>query len=193
MNTQESLRPMSMLRNKAKRLVLFAVAATSVSLLAAPGLSYANEAQHSAPMMGMHSAPMMGMHGLTDPAKMDKHLERLFSHLGLDLSDSQKSRLKTIASAAATEMKTFHEQHKVLRKAQMTILTDAIINRTALEQNRLDAMRLMDQMSAAKSRALADAAEVLTPAQRTKVAEMMKARMARHADHGRFLKSPFGK
>lgn len=197
MNTQESSRPISLLRNKAKRLVMFGVVAVSVSMLSMTGLSYANESMHEGMQVGMHEGmhggPMKGMHGMHDPAKMAKHLDRMMAHLVPDLTDAQKISLKAITAAAATDMKAFHEQHKALRTAQMTILTAATVNRTALEQNRVDAMRLMEQMSKRKNLALADAADVLNASQRAKVAEILTAWKARHTDQGRFLKSPFGK
>jgi protein CpxP len=133
-------------------------------------------------MMAMHG--MHGMHGAADPAKMEKHLDRMLSHMLPDLTDAQKTSIKGIVSAAATDMKTFHEQHKALHTAEVNILTAATVDRTALEQNRVDAMRLMEQMSKRKNTAMADAADVLTPAQRAKVGETLKARMAKHMEHG---------
>ncbi|MBI3228949.1 MAG: periplasmic heavy metal sensor [Burkholderiales bacterium] len=174
---------MTNLREKASRFVMIGAVATSVGLLSLTGISYADDGMNPAG----HSGHMMAMH---DPANMEKHLDRMLDHLVPDLSPAQKTSIKAIATAAATDMKAFHEQRKALHLAQITILSAATVDRTALEQNRTEEMRLTEQMTKRKNLALADTADVLTAAQRAKAGETLKARLDRKIQPGT-MKSPF--
>lgn len=141
---------------------------------------------------GMHAGPgMHGQHQTGDVSRHEKHLERMLDRMVPDISTAQKDRIKEIMKAAHTERAAMHEQLLALRKAKIQILTAATIDRNALEQNRLEADRFHDQASRARNQALANAAEVLTPAQRAKVGEALNARMDKLAK-GQHRKSPFG-
>lgn len=180
--------PSSTVRARARRLLVVSVAAASLGLLSISGMSYANEGF-------MHGGPaghMMGMHGAHNEASMEKHLDRMLDRLVSDLSATQKTSIKAIAKAAGTDMKAFHEQRKALHVAKIAILTASTVERNALEQNRVEEMRLAEQMSKRKNLALADAADVLTAAQRAKVGEHLKARLERGILPGT-MKSPFSK
>lgn len=175
------------LAQRTRRLLTASVAALSLGLLSLSGFSYANEG-----FPGPHGNMGMHHHGPMDEAGMEKHLDRMLGHLLPDLTDAQKTSIKSIAKAAHTDLKTLHDQHKTLRKAHLSILTAATVDRNALEQNRVEDMRLMEQISKRKNQALADAADVLTAAQRAKIGETLKAKMERRMMPGT-MRSPFGK
>jgi periplasmic protein CpxP/Spy len=74
-------------------------------------------------------------------------------------------------------MKSLHEQHRATRQKIVAVLTQPTIDRAALEQLRQQQMQMADQASKRMTQAFADAAEVLTPAQRAKAAERMQKHM----------------
>ena len=65
------------------------------------------------------------------------------------------------------------------RRAGLDLLAAPVIDRRALEQLRATQMQVADARSRRMVQAMADAAEVLTPEQRVKVAERLKQRMDR--------------
>jgi hypothetical protein len=71
---------------------------------------------------------------------------------------------------------------KPLLQWRLWVFSAASIDRNALEQLRSEQMRLAESISRRMLAQMADAAEVLTPAQRTKLAERMKS----HAEGGRW-------
>jgi protein CpxP len=119
-----------------------------------------------------------------DPEEMARRLDwgvgRLIQEVGG--TPQQKDRLVAIATAALAELRPLREQMRQARRAGLELLAVPVIDRGALEQLRATQMQVADVKSRRMVQALADAAEVLTPEQRAKVAERMKQRMDRR--HG---------
>jgi periplasmic protein CpxP/Spy len=88
----------------------------------------------------------------------------------------QKTKLVALAQAAVAEMKPMREQLIAARRRGMELLSAASIDRPAIEKLRTEQVQLMDALSRRMSQQMMDAAEVLTPAQRSQVAEKMKSR-----------------
>ena len=102
---------------------------------------------------------------------------RLDKMMGLvNANDSQRTAIKAIAERLFTEMQTIHEQHKQLHDAMIATFTADTVDRAAVEKLRLQATALMDQGSQVFSKAMADAAQVLTPAQRQTLAKFIQER-----------------
>lgn len=143
--------------------------------LSAAGLSYA---ENNAPppshegMMGMHHGPMT-------PEQMQKHADRMIARLVPDATPEQKQKLETIAKAAMADLKPLREKGRELHKEMVKLLSQPTIDRTALEQNRQARLQLDDQVSKRTTQAFADAAAVLTPAQRAKLPETLARRHGR--------------
>ena len=117
-----------------------------------------------------------------DPEEMARRLDgriaRLINEVGG--TPEQKNRLVAIWTAALADLKPLREQIRQGRRAGVELLAATVIDRRALEQQRVTQMQLADAKSRRMVQAMADAAEVLTPEQRLKVAERMKRRMERH-------------
>lgn len=119
-------------------------------------------------------------------------LDRRIDHMvkEVDGTPEQKDRLVKLAQNAMTDVKPLREQHMAARKKGMELLAAPSVDRGALEQLRAQQIQLADNMSKRMVQHMADAAEVLTPAQRSKLAERMKARgehggrWGRHGGHG---------
>jgi Spy/CpxP family protein refolding chaperone len=119
--------------------------------------------------------------GPLDPAAVDEHLERMLGHLyvEIDATDEQKQRLAPIVKQAAKDLLPLREKMQAARKQAIGLLTGDTIERGAIEALRAEQLQLAEQASRRIAQSLADAAEVLTPAQRRELA----ARVEKHR-HG---------
>ena len=125
-------------------------------------------------------------HGRLDAEEMTRRLEWRIGRLVQDLGGTaeQKSRLVAIASAAVADMRPLRDQARQARLRGLELLSAPVIDKVALEQARLAQVQAVDARSRRMTQALADAAEVLTPAQRVQAAARVKERMERRGRHG---------
>jgi periplasmic protein CpxP/Spy len=113
--------------------------------------------------------------GRGDPAAMiERRVDGLIKMV--NGTPEQKAKLIALAQAAMIEMKPMREQLIAARRKGMEMLSAASIDRGAIDKLRAEQVQLMDALSRRMSTHMMDAAEVLTPAQRTQVAEKMKSR-----------------
>ena len=110
--------------------------------------------------------------GALDPAAVDEHLERMLRHLyvEIDATDEQKQRLAPIVKQAAKDLLPLREKMQAARKQAIELLTRETIDRGAIEALRAEQLQLAEQASRRIAQSLADAAEVLSPAQRKELA-----------------------
>jgi periplasmic protein CpxP/Spy len=133
-------------------------------------------------LLGAGSAvaqPWRRERGAPDPQEMARHLERRIGRMISDVGGTaeQKERIVAIAQAALAELRPMREQVRQARRQALDLLAAQAIDRAALERLRTAQMQAVDALSRRVMLAMADAAEVLTPGQRTQVAERMKRRM----------------
>jgi protein CpxP len=150
-----------------------AVAALAMALAAA-GVSFANGVPSLPGHIGHHghSDPMS-----MDPAAIDAHIDEMVNRLAADASPDQRMRVAAIAKAAMTDVRPTHAQFRQAHARAHALLTAPVIDRAALEQLRAEQMGRMDLMSRRMLSAMEDAADVLTPEQRAKFAEHLRAHM----------------
>ena len=98
----------------------------------------------------------------------------------VDASDDQRERVRAIATAAIADMGEFHDFKRAGREAFVDALTQETVDREALEALRQSKLEAADRASGRLLTALADAAEVLTPAQRAALAEELESRDWHH-------------
>ena len=116
-----------------------------------------------------------------DPEEMARRLNWRIGRLVNDAGGTpqQKDRLVAIATAALAELKPLREQARAARRRGLELLASPSVDRVGLEQLRVTQVQLADARSRRVLQAMTDAADVLTPEQRTKVAERLKQRMER--------------
>ena len=121
---------------------------------------------------GMHHGPMSGHN-------MQMHIDHLDAMLTkIGASDAQKSQVEAIIKGAFTELETTqHSHHDAMGKAHELLLAPSV-DRAGIEALRAQQIRSFDEASKRMLTAFEDAAEVLSPEQRTALA----AEVRRH--HG---------
>ena len=150
--------------------------ATTVAVVSATALSaWAQPMQ--AGMRGHHGG--MGGHGMMmgSPEQVGRMVDRMLD--GLNATDAQRTQVKQIATAAATDMKALRESGKTLRERQMQIFAAPTVDANAAETLRQQMTAQHDQVSKRMQQAMLDVSRVLTPEQRAKVGERMKERQAK--------------
>jgi Spy/CpxP family protein refolding chaperone len=90
----------------------------------------------------------------------------------VDATEEQKVQVNDLVSVAIDDLFALSDQHRQNREAFVATLISASVDRDALDSIRQAELQLADQASTQVVDALAQIAEVLTPEQRTQLAEM---------------------
>ena len=91
----------------------------------------------------------------------------------IDASDEQRQQVKAIVQATVQDLAPMREQHHQNHQTMLQALTQPTIDPAALEDIRHAELQLAEEVSKRLVTSLADIAEVLTPEQRTRLAEFM--------------------
>ncbi len=125
-----------------------------------------------------HGGPGFWRGGTIDPAQAEARVDRMVRHFAVDVGANadQQEKLSTIAKGLVKDMLPVREKMIAARKQARELLTAQTIDRAALEKLRADQIAAHDAASKRVVQALADAAEVLTPEQRTKLSTVLENR-----------------
>ena len=104
--------------------------------------------------------------------KVEFVVDRVMRELKAD--DAQKLKAREIAGAAAGDLKELALQHRESRQELVAILGAPTLDRTKLEALRAKTVYSLDQSSKRITVAVADLADVLTPAQRQQLVERIE-------------------
>ena len=112
-----------------------------------------------------------------DPAQVEKKIDRIAGWIveDLDGTPEQQAKLAAIAKDAAKDLEPLHGELVAGREEVVAILTAEKVDRAALEAHRARHVQQMDDASRRLVAAVAEAADVLTPAQRRKAAEKLES------------------
>jgi len=152
-----------------------AIAAMGFITLAAnaqPGGMHHGGLRHEGPGM------MLG-----SPEGMGRMADRILD--SVNASDAQRSQVKQIMQAAATDLRAQREAGRGLREQTMQLFTQPAVDANAAEALRQQMMAQHDQTSRRMMQAMLDVSRVLTPEQRTQLAERMKQRRDMFERHRR--------
>ncbi|MBN8919417.1 MAG: Spy/CpxP family protein refolding chaperone [Rhizobiales bacterium] len=129
----------------------------------------------------------MMMNGPVDPAKAAERADRMVRHLGIevDATPEQQEKLRAIVKDAVRDLAPLRDKVLEARMRARDLLTQATIDRAAIETLRADQIALADGASKRLVQAITDAAEVLTAEQRRKINDRIPPR-------GRFAGPPHG-
>lgn len=117
---------------------------------------------------------------------INERIEKMVRHLGVevDATPEQQQKLTAIAKSAAKDLAPLRGQAMETRKQAIELLSAPNVDRAAIEKLRVSKLQRADAASRRITQAFADAAEVLTPEQRKKLAE--------HAGRMRGHRRPWG-
>jgi len=109
-------------------------------------------------------------------AEIETFIARMVKHLAIeiDATQDQTSQITVIATSLVKEIRPIRQSMKAARKEAHEILLNDTIDREALEKLRAGRLAEVDQVSRKVTNALADVAEILSPAQRQKMEKRIK-------------------
>jgi periplasmic protein CpxP/Spy len=138
-----------------------AFAAVAVSAFGAGRVSGRISAWHmqATGMHGGHGGPA-GRFGWGPERFIDRVLSRVSA------TEVQKQKIEVIARDAFAEMRPLRQQRRLLQGQLATLLKAETVDRAAIDRLRAEQIAMADTVTQRWSRAIVDAAEVLTPAQR---------------------------
>jgi len=164
---------------------LRSLAIGTVAIVSAVGVGYAI-AGPSGPMGGSSGGGSSGMHGWMHGGEAGHgmmegrgmrggaRMERMFD--AIDATPEQRETLSGIMDSAREEMGTVFQDMRGTHEAMVEILTAPEIDRDAAEDLRAERVAAMEAASHRMLETMLDAAEVLTPQQRSELAELMQNR-----------------
>lgn len=107
-------------------------------------------------------------------AQIDRMLKHFY--VEIDATEEQKRRLAPIVKEAVRDLQPLHARLRQGRAQAIELLTAERVDPAAMEALRAEKMQLADEASRRIARAVGEAGEILTQAQRKELA----ARFARH-------------
>lgn len=127
---------------------------------------------------GWHGGGPHGRWHGADPAEMREHMQERLERLldEVDATDEQEARIRAIAAQAFDDIEPYRTQRETVRKRAQEILTQATVDRSALEALRAEQVQNFEAVSRRFTQALADVADVLTAEQRTELAKHLSKR-----------------
>lgn len=127
---------------------------------------------------GFRHGGFMGGH--LDPSRVENHADRMVRHLAVevDATNEQQDKLRAVVKAAVNDILPMREKAQAARERARALLTQPTVNRADIEALRVEQVSLADAFSKRVAQAVGDAAEILTPAQRQKIADHMTERRA---------------
>ncbi|HKX41085.1 MAG TPA: Spy/CpxP family protein refolding chaperone [Burkholderiaceae bacterium] len=114
------------------------------------------------------------------PEQIAHHVDHMLD--GLNATDAQRTQIKQIAQAAATDLKTQREAGKSLHERSLQIFSAPTVDANAAEALRQQMEQQHDQASRRVLQAMLDVSRVLTPDQRAKIGERMRQHEAAMQD-----------
>jgi Spy/CpxP family protein refolding chaperone len=178
-----------------KRMTMAASLALAMMLLAGQGNAKTSTDGVPPPIAMMAlDAPIdhgwMGGPGGGDVMDRDKRIARHVAHLlhGSDVTKDQIAKITSVYQAAAADLAPLHANGRELHQHMGDLLSAPSIDRAAIETVRVQLQQMHETGSRRMTQARIEASEVLTPAQRVKVAAMLRERGERMHEHAKQMR-----
>ena len=127
---------------------------------------------------GHHGGPGMMFGG--SPEQVGRAIDHMLD--GLSATDDQRSQIKRIAQAAATDLKVQRDAGGGLREKAALVFAAPNVDAAAAESLRQQMLAQHDQRSRRVLQALLEVSKVLTPDQRARLGERIKQREAQRGE-----------
>jgi Spy/CpxP family protein refolding chaperone len=152
-------------RTRATLIAFVAGAATAAGVAALANGDAMGRWHHDMMMGGTHSA-----------ADVSTHVDHALKHfyVEIDATDTQKAQIEPLVKQAVRDLLPLQAQLQAAHAQAINGLTQASVDRTALENARVAHLQLADQASKRFTQLIADVGDVLTPAQRIALADHIK-------------------
>jgi protein CpxP len=153
----------------------------AVALATTAAVGWAHGGRH-----GDHGGPMGGGPGMfmgAQPERIDRMVDRMLK--GVDATEAQRTQIRQIAQAAARDVRSQAESGRALHEKARALFTAPTVDEAAVESLRQQMAAHHDAVSKRMSQAMVEAAKVLTPEQRKKLAERFDKRRGHMRDHMR--------
>lgn len=146
----------------------------------AAALAIGGVAAHAQPGAGGPAGHHRGGPAMMAPGGLfGGHIEHMLDLV--NATDSQRSQIEAIFKAARQDLSGQRDAGMKLHQQMATLYTATNVDAAAIEAVRVQMSAQHEAASKRLSQASIDAARVLTPEQRAKIAEVMKKRQARMA------------
>ncbi len=125
-------------------------------------------------MMGGHGGRRGAMN--MDPARMADMADRGVRHMAveIDATADQQEKLRAIVRDLVKDVAPLRAGHDAMAERARALLTAPTFDRAEIEKFRAEQAGKMDEASKRVTKAIGDAAEVLTPEQRRKLSDQMR-------------------
>jgi protein CpxP len=156
--------------NGGRRWILAATTGV-VAALALTTAGFAWAGQHGmGPMAG-------GLHGHFGERFARLHVEMMTEHALREAkaTPEQREKIQAILDKAFADHQAFRKQHESLRREGLEVLSADTVDRARIEDLRVRHLQIAEEGSKHLASVLADVADVLTPAQRQKLAAHVHA------------------
>jgi Spy/CpxP family protein refolding chaperone len=106
--------------------------------------------------------------GTHSAAEVDAHVDHMLKHFYIEIeaTDAQQAQIGPLVKQAVSDLLPLHSQLHAAHAQTMQALTQATVDRTALETARQEHLQVADQASKRLVQLIGDVSDVLTPAQR---------------------------
>lgn len=115
------------------------------------------------------------MGGPLDPKQIEDRADRMVRHVAIeiDATNDQQEKLRNVMRGAVKDILPMREKAHAARARARELLTQDKIDRAEIEKFRTEQAQLADAFSKRVAQAIGDAAEILTPEQRRKIADRL--------------------
>jgi protein CpxP len=155
----------SLLFNRSTILSFVAGAAVAVAVGVSATVAAMGGWHHESMMDGTHSA-----------AEVNAHVDHMLKHfyVEIDATDAQKAQIGPLVKQAVSDLLPLHAQAHTAHQHAMDALTQATLDRAALEAARVEHLQLADQASKRLVQLMGDVGDVLTPTQRKALSDHLQ-------------------
>lgn len=154
--------------------VLLALASTAVLVHAQPGPMSGHGGPHA---WAAAAGPMAGPWGAMGVMMGGRRGERMLEAAGVNAE--QRAQIRELIEAARAERTATREDGRALHERMRELFTQPTIDANAVEALRQQQLARIDAASKRRMQLMIDVSRVLTPEQRSKLAQLVQQRMER--------------